>query len=126
MGFNYKKYANLTFGKAFDLLDSFAENMNANIFVVDKDGDVAYANSGAADTYQCSLDDLFDFTGDLPASLFFHSCFLSDLQEILERRISSFPQNGGRVFSTDRTGIRQVISRCQTPDSVFTEERKVI
>lgn len=61
MSFNLKKYPNLLSNSASELMDRFTESMHANIFVADKDGDIIYANTGAADTYQCSLDEVFTF-----------------------------------------------------------------
>jgi transcriptional regulator with PAS, ATPase and Fis domain len=59
MGFNKKKKLKLE-EKAV-LVDKFVENLAANVFVADKNGDVIFANQNSANTYQCSLDELFDF-----------------------------------------------------------------
>ena len=59
MGFNYKKDFHIADKAA--LADKFAENLGANVFVANKDGDIIYANKKSADTYQCTMDELFDF-----------------------------------------------------------------
>ncbi len=59
MGFNYKKDFYIKDKAA--LADKFAENLGANVFVANKDGDIIFANQKSADTYQCTMDELFDF-----------------------------------------------------------------
>lgn len=61
MGFNYKKYPFSGENPPLDLVNLFTDNMNANIFVVDSDGDIIYANCRSAETYECTMDELFDF-----------------------------------------------------------------
>ena len=59
MAFNYKKDFHIPDKLA--LIEEFIENLGANVFVADKNGDVIFANQKSADTYQCTLDELFDF-----------------------------------------------------------------
>ena len=62
MSFNYKKYPPLNQNNTpLNLINLFTDHMNANIFVADQDGDIIYANIKSAETYQCSMDELFDF-----------------------------------------------------------------
>ena len=59
MGFNYKKDFHIKSKLA--LIETFVENLGANVFVANRDGDIIFANQKSADTYQCTLDELFDF-----------------------------------------------------------------
>lgn len=59
MGFNYKKDFHIKDKLA--LVEKFVENLGANVFVANRDGDVIFANQKSADTYQCTMDELFDF-----------------------------------------------------------------
>lgn len=59
MGFNYKKDFQ---GKdKLTLIETFVENLGANVFVANHDGDIIFANKKSAETYQCDMDELFDF-----------------------------------------------------------------
>lgn len=59
MAFNNKK--NFQPNDKLTLTEKFIENLGANVFVADKTGDVIFANQNSADTYQCTLDELFEF-----------------------------------------------------------------
>ena len=43
------------------LLNLFTDNMNANVFVADRDGNIIFASKGVAETYECSMDELLNF-----------------------------------------------------------------
>ena len=59
MAFNNKK--KFQPNDKLTLTEKFIENLGANVFVADKTGDVIFANQNSADTYQCTLDELFEF-----------------------------------------------------------------
>ena len=59
MAFNNKK--KFQSNDKLVLTEKFIENLGANVFVADKTGDVIFANQNSADTYQCTLDELFEF-----------------------------------------------------------------
>ena len=59
MAFNNKM--NFQSNDKLALTEKFIENLGANVFVADKTGDVIFANQNSADTYQCTLDELFKF-----------------------------------------------------------------
>lgn len=52
---------NETAERKLELANTFNEYLSANIFVVDKTGKVIYSNQHSAETYQCSMDQLFRF-----------------------------------------------------------------
>jgi len=61
MGFNEKKYPQYTMTEALRLANLFTDNLHANLFVADRNGDIIYSNCKSAETYQVTMDELFTF-----------------------------------------------------------------